>query len=101
MPSPVLWGDETIVRERLKDGIADLKTTKRKITFRFPFSPVEVVEHFRTYYGPTQKAFEALEDTDQSELRRDLEELWTSHNQTSDRTTEVESEYLEVIAIRS
>jgi hypothetical protein len=33
-------------------------------------------------------------------LRRDLEELWTINNLAVDGTTHVESEYLEVIAIR-
>lgn len=101
MPSPVLWGDEATVHERLTDGIADLKLTKRKITFRFPFSPIETVGHFRAYYGPTQMAFKALDENAQAELRRDLEELWTAHNQSSGDTTIVESEYLEVIAVRA
>ena len=101
MPSPVLWGDETTIQDRFKEGIADLKMTRRSITFRFPFSPVEVVEHFRKYYGPTQKAFEALETAAQTELRRDLEMLWTEHNKNTGDITEVESEYLEVIATRA
>lgn len=101
MPSPVLWGDETSVKERLKDGIAGLKMTRRKITFKFPFSPVEVVEHFRTYFGPTQMAFKNLDDIGQAALRHDLEELWTEYNQATDGTIEVESEYLEVIALRA
>lgn len=101
MPSPVLWGDETKVQERLKDGIADLKTNLRNITFKFPLSPIETVEYFRTYYGPTQMAFKALDDGGQAALRRDLEELWTENNQATDGTTEVESEYLEVIAERT
>lgn len=39
MPSPILWGDEATVGERLKDGIADLQLNRRLITFNFPFSP--------------------------------------------------------------
>jgi ubiquinone/menaquinone biosynthesis C-methylase UbiE len=99
MPSPVLWGDETTVEERFKDGIADLKMNRRKITFNFPFSPTDVVEHFRTYYGPTQMAFKALDESEQAVLRHDLEELWTENNQANDGTTKVESEYLEVVAV--
>lgn len=103
MPSPVLWGDETTVGERLKDGIAYLRLTRRLITFNFPFSPELTVEHFRKYYGPTQKAFAALDGDreKQSALRRDLENLWREHNQASDGTTRVESEYLEVVAARA
>lgn len=98
MPSPVLWGNEDTVRERLVDGIADLQMERRKVEFEYPFGPAEVVEHFRKYFGPTQKAFEALDENGQAALRSDLEELWTSANQSTDGTTRVESEYLEVRA---
>ncbi len=60
----------------------------------------EVVEHFRKYFGPTQKAFESLDADGQAALRSDLEGLWTGHNHATDGTTEVESEYLEVRAVR-
>lgn len=101
MPPPVLWGDETTVRERFSEGIAELKTTPRTITFNFPFSPAEVVEHFRTYFGPTKVAFSLLDEDGQTALRSDLEQIWTENNQATDGTTRVESEYLEVIAVRS
>ena len=102
MASPVLWGDEVTVGERLKDGIADLQLNRRMITFNFPFSPEETVEHFRKYYGPTQKAFAALDGDKekQAALRRDLENLWRENNLAEDGTTKVESEYLEVVAVR-
>lgn len=101
MPSPVLWGDEATVKERFKDGIAELNTTPRMITFYFPMPPAEVIEHFRIYYGPTQMAFKTLDEDEekQSALRQELEKLWTQNNQATDGTTEVESEYLEVIAV--
>lgn len=100
MPAPVLWGDEATVRERFADGVADLKMTRRKIMFVFPFSPNEVVEHFRKYFGPTNTVFAILDAERQAALRRDLEELWTANNQATDGTTRVESEYLEVVAVR-
>lgn len=101
MPSPILWGDEETVRKRLSTGVANLTLTRRLILFQSPLSPVEMVEFFRSYYGPTQRAFAALDETGQTALRRDLEQLWTKHNLATDGTTQVESEYLEVIAIRS
>jgi hypothetical protein len=69
--------------------------------FKYPFPPAEVVEHFRMYYGPTQRAFEALDADGQALLRNDLERLWAEHNQATDNTTLVEGEYLEVIATRN
>jgi SAM-dependent methyltransferase len=101
MPPPVLWGDEKTVRERLGEGISNLETKPRNITFTYPFSPVEVVEHFRNYFGPAQKAFDALDESGQAALRRDLEQLWTENNQATDGTTLGESEYSEVVAVRS
>jgi SAM-dependent methyltransferase len=101
MPSPVKWGDEETVRERLRDGIADLQLTRRVAALKYPFPPAEVVEFFRAYFGPTQRAFDALDADGQAALRSDLERLWSEHNRATDNTTEVEGEYLEVIATKS
>jgi SAM-dependent methyltransferase len=100
MPPPVKWGDEEVVRERFNDGIAHLKLNRRLYPFRYPFPPAQVVEFFRTYYGPSFKAFAALDAENQSALQADLEQLWTAHNTATDGTTAIDSEYLEVIAIR-
>ncbi len=101
MPSPVLWGVEEQVRERFGAGISSLQANLRHVDFKFPFSPTDVVEHFRNYYGPTQKAFGALDENGQAALRSDLEKLWADHNRMTDGTTDVECEYLEVIATRA
>lgn len=100
MPAPVLWGDAAVVRERLRDGITDLRMTKHLYSFAYPFAPAAVVEFFREYYGPTNRAFAALPETGQVALRCDLENLWTQHNLATDGTTRIEAEYLEVIAVR-
>jgi SAM-dependent methyltransferase len=100
VPSPVLWGDEETVRSRLTDGVAELHLTRRPILFQYPFPPNEVVEYFREYFGPTNVAFNALDDEGRAALRGDLERLWNEHNRATDGTTEVESEYLEVIAVK-
>jgi SAM-dependent methyltransferase len=100
MPPPVKWGDEETVRERFEDGISHLKLSRRIYPFRYPFPPSEVVEFFRTYYGPSFKAFTALNAEQQSALRADLEQLWTEHNTATDGTTLLGAEYLEVVAIR-
>ncbi len=101
MPSPVLWGVEETVRERFGEGISKLETKTQNIRWVFPFSPAEVVEHFRMYYGPTQKAFGLLDENGQLALREDLEKLWTENNQATDGTTIVDAEYLEVRAVRA
>ena len=101
MPSPVLWGVEETVRERLGEGISKLEMTPQMVKFVFPFPPADVVEHFRLYYGPTQKAFGTLDETKQAALRKDLEQLWSSNNQATDGTTAVDAQYLRVVAIKA
>jgi 2-polyprenyl-3-methyl-5-hydroxy-6-metoxy-1,4-benzoquinol methylase len=101
IPSPLLWGDETIVRERLSRSFKDLSLTPRKIQFEIQMTPAQVVEYFRTWFGPTNRAFASLDDDGQAALRRDLEALWNEHNRATDGTTLVEAEYLEVIAVRA
>lgn len=102
VPSPMGWGDEATVRERLSQGFTDLRLTRRIALMRYPFPPAETVEFFRQYYGPTLKAFASLDATAQSALRRDLVELQTTHNiAKTPNTTEVAAEYLEIIATRS
>lgn len=101
MPAPVLWGDETVVRERLGHGVSNLIMTRRQYSFTYPFPPAEVVEFFRQYYGPTNRAFASLNETDARKLRDDLEALWAAHNRGGEELTLVSSEYLEVIAVRA
>lgn len=101
MPSPILWGKEDVVQDRLASGISDLHMTRQKIMFTYPFAPADVVEHFRKFFGPTQKAFESLDQQGQDALRKDLEDLWTEYNHANDGTTQVESEYLEVRATKA
>jgi len=101
MPSPVLWGDEATVRERLGAGLSDLSLVRRHYTFSYPFPPSEVVDIFLLYYGPTHQAFTSLDASGGDSLRQELEALWTSHNRAGLGSTTVFAEYLEVIGIRA
>ena len=102
MPSPVLWGDETVVRERFGASLSDLRLTRVIYRFDYPFAPADVVEFFRRNYGPTTRAFASLGEAEREALRSDLVELWTSHNTAdSPSRTAVDSEYLEVVGVRA
>lgn len=101
MPAPVLWGDEATVRERLGDGLSELSLTRRQYLFTYPFPPSEVVEFFRLYYGPTNRAFASIDADAQTQLRWELESLWTTHNRAGADCTTVFAEYLDVIGIRA
>lgn len=100
IPSPFLWGEPTVVRDRLMSGVTSLAFAKRLYPFRYPFAPDNVVDFYRDYYGPAHRAFAVLEVDAQARLRADLEQLWTRHNTADDGTTRYMAEYLEVVAIR-
>jgi ubiquinone/menaquinone biosynthesis C-methylase UbiE len=101
LPAPVLWGNEQTVRQRFSTGVSRLTLTRQKVEFHYPFSPKEVVEFFRQYFGPTQVTFSRLDKTGQAELASRLESLWVEHNTAADGSTRVEAEYLDVRAIRA
>lgn len=101
MPSPLLWGEKDVVRQRLGHGVSELRMQYRQYMFTYPFPPAEVVEFFRQYYGPMNRAFAALDEHAAKELRRELEYLWSSNNLAGGEITVVPAEYLEVIAIRA
>jgi SAM-dependent methyltransferase len=100
MPSPLLWGDEPAVRERLKNGVASLECSRHLYELSYPFSPADVVEFFRANYGPMTRAFASIGAEAQQQLRSELTDLWSRHNRATDGTTKVDAEYLQVIAVR-
>jgi SAM-dependent methyltransferase len=100
MPSPVLWGDEPTVRERLGSGVATLECSIHLYELSYPFSPADVVEFFRANYGPMTRAFASIGEEAQRQLRDELTGLWSRHNRATDGTTRVDAEYLQVVAVR-
>lgn len=101
VPSPVLWGNENVVRERFGSGASRVEMSLRQADIRYPFPPEEVVAYFREHFGPVRNAFLALGEAEQESLRRDLVGVWSEHNRATDGTTRVGSEYLEAVATRS
>jgi SAM-dependent methyltransferase len=101
MFSPLLWGDESVIRERFDERVWDVSTTLRTLTFRYPQTPAGTADLFRTSYGPTVRTFEALASERRGLLEADLTDLWELHQRPGvEEGTEVDSEYLEVIAVR-
>jgi ubiquinone/menaquinone biosynthesis C-methylase UbiE len=98
---PVLWGDAVTVRARFQAaGLPGLAMTPVVADLAYPFSVPEVVEFFRTFFGPTKQAFAGLPPDKQDLLREDTERLWVAHNLATDGTTRVGAEYLEVVVSR-
>jgi SAM-dependent methyltransferase len=100
LQSPLLWGTEEHLRGLFGDSIASLEVEERMFTYRFE-SAEELVDFFRTWYGPTLKAFEALDDEGKVALEADLVEMVKGYDRLDDADAiAVPAAYIEAIAIK-
>lgn len=99
---PVLWGDEGVVRERLGLCFEQIRAELIPVDFDLPVDPAGAVAFFRKYFGPTQMAFNKLDEAGRARFAAALEELWAGANVADDPRvhTLVKNEYLEVVARR-
>ncbi len=98
---PPLWGSEEHVRALLGDGVDDMRAEKHTMSQRYR-SPQEFVDLFRDFYGPTLKAFEALDDAGKESLEADLLGLAREFDRRKDGgAIAIESEFLVAIATRA
>ncbi len=92
---PTRWGVESGLRE-LFDGRARLVRARRlEFVFRYR-SPEHFLDVFRRFYGPTFKAFAALDSAGQDALHAELKALLEKLN-TSSRALVIPAEYLEAV----
>ena len=96
---PTRWGTEDGLRELFGDGIASLQATRSSFVWRFA-SAQQYLDLFRTFYGPTHKAFEALDEAGRQALASDLIAAVERFNRSQDGTLVVPAEYLEAVAIK-
>lgn len=97
--SPLLWGTEQHVAEIFGDAVSRARSEERTCTFRFT-SPEEFVTFFRRWYGPTLKAFEALDETGRSALAADLADLARRSDRHADGgSIAIPARYLESVLI--
>ena len=94
--SPSLWGTEERLRELFGERIVTLVTERKNFVFRYR-TPQHWLDTFRTYYGPLQKAFNAVGAAQQEALAADLIRLVQQFNRATDGAMVMPSEYLEVV----
>jgi ubiquinone/menaquinone biosynthesis C-methylase UbiE len=94
--SPALWGTRARITEMFGTAATAIRAEQRLFQFRYR-SPEHFLEIFRNYYGPTLKAFEALDEAGRQGLRNDLLALIGSMNRAEDGTMVVPGDYLEVV----
>ena len=98
--SPLLWGSKSYVSDLFGDQVSSLACTERTFTFRFR-SAEAFVDYFRTYYGPTVKAFETVGCAGEDALYGGLVDLVQRHSGTSNGAVAVPATWLETVASRS
>ena len=94
--SPALWGTRQRITEMFGARSAWTAAETRNFVFRYR-SPAHWLEVFRTFYGPTLKAFGALDAAAQTRLANDLIAVIERFNRSGDASMVVPSEYLEVV----
>ncbi len=95
--SPALWGDEAHLKELFAGH--DVQATRKDFVFRYK-SPEHWLDVFRNFYGPTHKAFGALDAAGQAALQADIEALMASNRRKGEATLVIPSAYLEVVVTK-
>lgn len=93
--SPLLWGTNAHIQD-LFAGASRIRHVTRHFPFRYR-SARHFVDVFRTYYGPTHKAFAALDAGRQEAFEADLLALLERSNVTAAADLVVPGEYLETV----
>jgi ubiquinone/menaquinone biosynthesis C-methylase UbiE len=99
VPSPLAWGSEERLHE-LFAGQVHVGIARRQFQFRYR-SARHFFETFKNFYGPTVKAWAALDDSGKASLREQLIALADGANRRVDGALTVSSDYLEVVVTRA
>jgi ubiquinone/menaquinone biosynthesis C-methylase UbiE len=94
VPSVFNWGSDAELAKLF--GTNPVRTRRTEFVFRYR-SARHFLEVFRTWYGPTRRAFEALPEARRPELERALLDVLERGNRAKDGSFAGPSEYLEVV----
>ena len=97
---PAAWGTEPRLVELFGHQASGLRSRQREFVFRYR-SAEHWVELFRDYYGPTHRAFAALDEAGKKALHEALLNLLAKYNRGGRDTLIVPSDYLEVVIKRA
>lgn len=95
--SPALWGTDMRLAELFAGH--EVKTTVQHFNFRYK-SAAHWLDVFKTFYGPTNRAFAALDAPKQAALEADILDLMSRMNRGGPSTLIVPSTYLEVVVTK-
>jgi ubiquinone/menaquinone biosynthesis C-methylase UbiE len=97
--SPALWGTATRMQELFGKSAKTIGTASRQFVFRYR-SPEHWLEVFRSFYGPINKTYAALDAEKQAAFTRDVLALMERDNRAAASSLVLPSEYLEVVIER-
>ena len=100
LQSPALWGTEAHLADLFGGAAADIRCERKHFNFRYR-SAAHWIQVFRDYYGPTHKAFAALDAAGQAALERDITALLLELNVAGASSLVVPGEYLEVVVTKN
>jgi len=99
LKSPALWGTEPHIVALFGAQAADIRCVRRLFNFRYR-SSAHWIQVFRDFYGPTHKAFAALDAGKQAALEQDITALLERFNVAGPSSLVVPGEYLEVVIVK-
>ena len=99
LKSPALWGTEPHIVTLFGAQAADIRCARKHFNFRYR-STAHWIQVFRDFYGPTHRAFAALDTARQAVLERDIAALLERFNVAGETSLVVPGEYLEVVIVK-
>jgi SAM-dependent methyltransferase len=96
LKSPALWGTEPHLVELFGKKATKIRCERRCFNFRYR-SAAHWVQVFRDFYGPTHKAFAAIDAPAQLAMERDITALLEQMNTAGSSSMVVPGEYLEIV----
>jgi SAM-dependent methyltransferase len=100
LQSPLLWGSEPYIVALFGPQAADIRCVRKHFNFRYR-SASHFISIFRNFYGPTHKAFAALDEAGQMRLNEALDQLLERRNACGDSALVVPGEYLEIVITKA
>ena len=97
--SPVLWGTEAHLQDLFGKDASAIRSERRDFNFRY-HSAEHFIQIFRDFYGPTHKAFAALDEPKQKALAAAITELLEQTNVAGNGSLVAPGEYLETVITR-
>jgi ubiquinone/menaquinone biosynthesis C-methylase UbiE len=94
--SPLRWGTTSGLGELFPRGVRILQAERKYFAFRYK-SAAHFLDVFQRFYGPTHKAFAALEPAGQASLASDITQLLALYNRGKGEAIVVPGEYLETV----